>query len=150
MRQMILFLVIALTLLASLVATADPDTRERCITLEAPRLNIDPDLARSIVEVESNGNEKLIGKIGELSEWQLRPNFHMVRQGDTYHNCLVALRYLNSLYRARRATYGTAFFVAYNFGPSRTLTNPKQTAYFRKVMAAYTARKLARRIAHAY
>lgn len=110
------------------------------ITQSALENGIDPNLALAIAEVESQFNPSMVGALGEVGVFQLRPQFHSVVQGDVKQNIDTAMVYLARLkHRCRR--YGDAFFVCYNYGPSRRLARPNEVPYYRKVKAAQLRRQ---------
>lgn len=113
---------------------------ERYIVQEAKRNGIDPSLALAIAEVESRFNPHAVGSIGEIGLFQLRPEFHPVVPGRVRHNIRVATQYLAQLKR-QCAHYGEAYFVCFNYGPSRKLKYPQLFPYYSKVKAAQVKRQ---------
>ena len=116
------------------------------ISLDAQVSDVDPDIAVAIATVESGLNPKAIGKLGEVGVFQLRPEFHDVRKGDTHHNIAVGVAYLAEMKRSC-AKFKDAWFVCYNYGPHNKLKRPRQTAYYKRVMQALNEIKSKRHVA---
>lgn len=108
------------------------------INVHAVEVGIDPDLAVAIATTESSLNPKAIGGLGEIGLFQLRPEYHDVRFGDTEHNIKIAVSYLKTIQTKWEPKIGNAWFVMYNCGPYRPprvfIEQPKQTRYYRDVM----------------
>jgi soluble lytic murein transglycosylase-like protein len=114
---------------------------ERHIVMVAKAHGVDPYLALAIAEVESGMNPKMIGRIGEIGLFQLRPEYHRTLIGDVRANVYVAIRYLAKLKRDC-AHYGRAFYICYNLGPNYRrrdglpIQHPTLFSYYKKVEAA--------------
>lgn len=125
------------TVLISLGAVAEESEIRRIANEVAPRYRLDPKLVLAIIKVESNFNPKAIGKThGEVGLMQLRPRFHTCASFEERVNIECGVRYLKIIQRKFKHTYGDAWFVAYNTGPSIRLSFPKKSAYYRKVIYA--------------
>lgn len=134
-----------LCLLAALILDkANAETREEIeqqIVKTAVENNVDPTLALAIAEVESKFNVNAVGTRGELGLFQLRPEFHSVIKGATRNNIVVGIKYIALLQRKCKR-YGDAFFVCFNYGPNRRLSNPRHVAYYHKVKAIQYRRQV--------
>lgn len=108
---------------------------ESYIVKSSQKHHVDPRLALAIAEVESGFNPNMVGSLGEVGVFQLRPEFHSVVKGNTKQNIDVAIKYLAHLKR-QCGDYGDAFFVCYNYGPSRQLKHPKLFPYYKRVQLA--------------
>lgn len=108
------------------------------ISVQAIEAGIEPDYAVAIATVESSLNPKAIGQLGEIGLFQLRPEYHDVRLGQTKHNIKVAVNYLKEIRELWEPKVGNAWFVMYNCGPYRPprvfAENPRATRYYKKVM----------------
>jgi soluble lytic murein transglycosylase-like protein len=104
-------------------------TQIRVIALEH---GVDPDLAVAIATVESRIEPNTVGLKGEIGLFQLRPEYHPVVKGDVLNNIRTAIRYLAEL-KVSCASYGEAYFVCYNYGPSRKLNHPTLFPYYKRV-----------------
>lgn len=110
------------------------------IKIEAKRHGVNPELALAIAQVESRLNPKARGSKGEIGVFQLRPEYHAVSEGDVRNNIRTAIRYLAEL-KVTCAKYGSAYFVCYNYGPSRHLKHPRQFPYYKRVQFALNKRR---------
>jgi soluble lytic murein transglycosylase-like protein len=108
---------------------------KRTIVKVALAEGVDPNLALAIAEVESRFNPQTVGTLGELGIYQLRPEFHSVSLKDTHGNIVTGIRYLAKLKRVCNF-YGDAFFVCFNYGPTKRLKYPTLFPYYKKVMVA--------------
>jgi soluble lytic murein transglycosylase-like protein len=129
------YIMVVLLIISAITQGARAETVESVIVKAAEREGLNPALVLAIAEVESGMNPKAVGSLGEVGLFQLRPEYHDVRQGNVRHNIEVAVRYLAVL-KKQCAHYGDAFFVCYNYGPARPLKYPAKFPYYRKVMAA--------------
>lgn len=112
------------------------DSIQRLIASKAIQHNLDPNLIVAIARTESGLNPNAVGAKGEIGVFQLRPEFHDVRNGDTEHNIEVAIKYLSEIRTKWEPTYGNAWFIKYNLGPNyRQIKNPKLFPYYIKVMS---------------
>jgi len=92
-------------------------------------------LVYAIMMVESNGNPHVIGGLGEIGLFQLRPEFFI--EGASFNvveNTRVATNYLKKIKRLRRKQFPKSWFVFYNHGPYAKLRAPSKTEYYKKVM----------------
>ena len=103
---------------------------------------LDPDLALAIATVESGLNPNVVGGLGEIGLFQLRPQYHKVFKGHPEHNMLIGIAYLAELQKKYSRKYGDAWFVLYNYGPYNPPKYPRQTAYYKKVMKELNRLKL--------
>jgi soluble lytic murein transglycosylase-like protein len=106
----------------------------RSIRSIAVEVGIDPDFAVAVATVESGLNPKAVGSLGEVGLFQLRPEYHNVKKGNTSHNTRVALSYMMQLKSRYSGKYGSAWFVLYNYGPYNAPKRPTETKYYKKVM----------------
>lgn len=106
------------------------------IVSSAERHGIDPILAVSIAQVESNLDPCKIGDLGEYGLFQLRPEYHKTKLCDIDNHVETAVKYL--VYVKKRCTkkYGNAWFICFNTGPNRkhVIKKPKQFNYYIKVI----------------
>lgn len=100
--------------------------------------DINPVLALAIAKVESGFNRHKIGDVGEVGVFQLRPEFHKVKIGDTRHNIKVAIKYMVYVKKRCYNRYGEAWFICYNTGPNRKhiIKKPREFKYYKKVVEA--------------
>jgi hypothetical protein len=117
------YIMVVLLIISAITQGARAETVESVIVKAAEREGLNPALVLAIAS------------LGEVGLFQLRPEYHDVRQGNVRHNIEVAVRYLAVL-KKQCAHYGDAFFVCYNYGPARPLKYPAKFPYYRKVMAA--------------
>lgn len=108
---------------------------------------LDPDLALAIATVESGLNPNVVGGLGEIGLFQLRPEYHKVFKGHPEHNLLVGIAYLAELQKKYFKKYGDAWFVLYNYGPYNPPKFPKNTAYYKKVMKELNRLKIKKYLA---
>lgn len=139
-----------LYILSSILTEANAQTRieiERHIRAKAHAHGVQPELALAIVQVESSFNPNAVGGLGEIGLFQLRPEFHDVREGDVNHNITVAIKYLAEL-KQKCSHYGDAYFVCFNYGPNRAkLKHPRLFPYYQKVKTVQANRRQAYQIA---
>jgi len=102
------------------------------IRVTALEYGINPNLAVAIAQVESRIEPNAVGMHGEIGVFQLLPKYHAVQAGDVYSNVRVAMKYLAKLKR-KCGDYGSAFYVCYNYGPTRKLTHPTRFPYYKLV-----------------
>jgi soluble lytic murein transglycosylase-like protein len=114
---------------------------EFLIRQSAVRHGIDPELAVAIATVESKLNPEMVGGLGEIGLFQLRPEYHNVVQHDVYQNIETGVAYLAVLKRQCRK-YGPAYFVCYNYGPSRELKHPTKFKYYTLVITEMNRRSV--------
>lgn len=120
------------------------------ISQTAEVAGIDPDLAVAIATIESGLNPNAVGSShGELGLFQLRPEYHSTIAGNARHNMLVGIAYLLELKTRFKPKYGSAWFVAFNYGPTKVqkLKAPQETAYYHKVMREVNKLKVQRYLA---
>jgi soluble lytic murein transglycosylase-like protein len=114
------------------------------------KYGIDPALLYAIAKVESNFNERAVGSShGEIGLMQLRPTFFPTATFEPRQNMELAAKHLKKL-KKQCANMGPAWFVCYNVGASRKLTDPKRSPYYKKVTYAqrqYNRASPARRVA---
>lgn len=135
---MFLILVLSQSTLA-----AETKQLEKTIVREAKRAGIDPELALAIAKVESGLNDKMVGKLGEVGVFQLRPEYHAVVKGDTTNNIRVGVRYLAHLHDKCGRVYGAAYFICFNLGENyRRIRYPKLFPYYVRVMRALQTRTI--------
>lgn len=103
---------------------------------------LDPDLAVAIATIESGLNPNVVGGLGEIGLFQLRPEYHKVFKGHPEHNMLIGIAYLAELQKKYSKKYGDAWFVLYNYGPYNPPKQPKQTEYYKKVMKEFNRLKI--------
>lgn len=120
--------------LASSNVVASVKQNVRLEALQASlQYGIQYELLLAIIEVESNFNPLAIGKDGELGVMQLHPKWHSPKLGDIEGNIEKGTRFLHYIKQRFEPVYGDAWFVAYNFGPSRMLSDPRATEYYKRV-----------------
>jgi soluble lytic murein transglycosylase-like protein len=118
----------------------ETQTIQDTIVKVAMEEGIDPALALAIAETESNFNPKMIGSLGEIGVYQLRPEFHRVSRSNVSANIKTGIKYLVRLKRECNS-YGDAFFVCFNYGQAKKLKYPKLFPYYKKVMIAKQRRE---------
>src|SRR5690606_32727266 len=134
-------MIVAIMLLLSQEIKAD-NSIVKIIERKAMKYGIDPKLAVSIAMTESSLNPNAVGSLGEIGLFQLRPEFHDVKQGDIKHNVELAMRYLSYVKNRCLRRYDVAWFVCFNTGPNRKklIERPQEFSYYKKVMIAYEGR----------
>ena len=134
-------MIVTIMLLLSQEIKAD-DSIVKIIERKAVKYGIDPKLAVAIAMTESNLNPNAVGSLGEIGLFQLRPEFHDVKQGDIKHNVELAMRYLSYVKNRCLRRYDVAWFVCFNTGPNRKklIERPQEFSYYKKVMIAYEGR----------
>ncbi len=125
--------IVVLLVVVGAMTKASAETIEQTITRTALSEGVDPKLAVAIAKVESSLNPNAIGSLGEIGLFQLRPEYHVVKRGHIEGNVRVAVRYLAQLKR-QCARYGDAYFVCFNYGPTRQLKSPHTFPYYVRVM----------------
>lgn len=113
---------------------------ENQIRAASAAADLDPQLVLAIVEAESSFNPKARGQRGEVGLFQLRPEFHDVREGASLHNISVGIAYLSTVRSACSGRYGSAWFVCFNYGPYTKIESPKETEYYKRVIGIYKNR----------
>lgn len=113
---------------------ADQAEIKRTIVQVAKQEGIEPELALAIAQVESQFNAEMVGGLGEIGVFQLRPEFHRVSR-DSRTNIVTGIRYLRTLKRQCKS-YGDAYFVCFNYGQAKRLKYPRLFPYYKKVMLA--------------
>lgn len=115
----------------------------------APKYNIDPDLVKAVVQVESKYNAQAVGPIGERGLMQLHPKYY---EGDKYFDVELNLETgIKKLAKAKKHCahkLDKTFVVCYNAGVTggSRLKNPKQFDYYVKVMKQYNEYKQERKV----
>lgn len=96
-----------------------------------------PKLAVAIAKTESGLNPYVIGDLGEIGLFQLRPEFHDVKLGNIRYNIEIAIRYLKYIESRCQSKYGEAWFICYNTGPNRSnlVQYPLEFPYYKKVIS---------------
>jgi len=135
MKDIFYYLIIVAVVILSLTITARADV-ETLIRKTAIEEGIDPDLAVAIARVESGLDNRTIGKLGEVGVYQLRPEYHHVRNGDLRSNVRTGIRYLRYVKEQCQPRYGSAWFICYNLGPNHQVKHPTKFPYYVRVKAA--------------
>jgi len=107
---------------------------EQAVRAEAVRAGISPELALAIMRVESGGRPYVIGGLGEIGLFQLRPEFHPSVTFNYIQNAKLAMEYLAKIKARHGGRYPNSWFVFYNTGPNKKLDNIRKTSYYKKVM----------------
>ncbi len=149
MSKALFFLTVILSFLLFLLITqkAGGQTRaeiEETVTASALEHGVDPDLAMAIMEVESSGNPKAVGALGERGLFQLRPEFYpQAATADVPYHVDTAVRSLSRMRTLCGPAFGDAFFLCHNTGVAgaRKLQNVRATRYYKKVTKIYNERK---------
>jgi soluble lytic murein transglycosylase-like protein len=131
----VLVLAIGCVYTPNVFAQSNQNQIENYIVQSAKVHHINPKLALAIAKVESGLNPQMIGSLGEVGVFQLRPEYHEVIVGDVKQNIDVAMNYLEKL-KHQCSSYGDAFFVCYNYGPTRILKHPRLFPYYKRVQYA--------------
>lgn len=100
---------------------------------------LDPNVALSVAEVESNFNPKVVGSLGEVGIFQIRPEFYKMfsrkQLMSTETNVMLGVKllasYKNSCYHKEDITY----LICYNYGPAnaKKVRYPHLFPYVKKV-----------------
>lgn len=121
------------------VSRADREVVAAALLTASLETGVDHDLLQAIAVVESGRNPRAVGALGEVGLFQLRPEyFGAAASPDPAVNATAAAKYLARIRTRCERVYGRAWFVCFNTGPNRSvkLKEPKQFAYYKKVMAA--------------
>lgn len=110
--------------------------------------NINPKLIESIIEVESKGNPRATGSLGEVGLMQIRPEYWKGPMSlyEPELNIAIGTKKLNKLKKYSKQL-GSYYFVAWNLGPTGALKYNKKRAikkfvYARKVDKVYNSKVL--------
>ena len=111
------------------------------ITMLSPQYDIDPRLANSIVQIESQYNPKARGKLGELGLFQIRPEFskHSAKElMDIEINIREGLTKLKEAQTRCSHKLDLTWVICYNYGitNARKVRFPKSFPYYKKLMVA--------------
>ncbi len=139
-----------ITCLLLLSTTAFADSKGSIVSkirTVAATNGLDPDFAIAIATVESGLNPEAVGALGEVGLFQLRPEYHDVKPGNTSHNIKVAVLYLAHLKQRWGSKYPDSWFVLYNYGPGNAPKAPTKTEYYKKVMLELGKIKFSRYVA---
>ena len=112
------------------------------LELFAPVYDIDPNLAKAVVQVESQYEPSAIGPVGEIGLFQIRPEYSRLSAQDLHSielNIHEGLRKLAKAKRDCKHKHDKTFVVCYNAGVTggSNLRRPKQFPYYKKVMDEY-------------
>lgn len=105
--------------------------------ITATKYGVDPILVLAIIQVESKGNPKATGGLGEIGLMQLRPEFH---SGVTYeigNNIRYGVRYLAHIKDRCPNRNDLEWITCYNKGTAKRLKHPTYNRYYKRVMAEY-------------
>ena len=102
---------------------------------------IDPALTQSIITVESKGNPKAIGSVGERGLMQIRPEFVPETALQLMQPCTNIRRGTKLLSEIKKKYGGidNSFVICYNLGMTgcKKIKHPRKFAYYKKVMDEY-------------
>lgn len=136
--KLLMILIILIIQLIYMVGEASQKLTSKQIEIHivntALKYGVEPELALAIANVESRMNPSAVGSLGEIGIYQLRPEYHDVKHGNTYHNIDVAIKYLAFL-KSKCSRFGEAYFICYNNGPYRSPKHPTQFPYYKRVIA---------------
>lgn len=119
-------------------AKAEPKLVSEIIEVVSAKHNIDPLLVKAIIVVESRGNPYMIGSQGEVGLMQIHPRWHRNVTAEIRGNIELGVSYLAHVRERCRDRYpGLTWLVCYNNGPNRTVEDPANTKYYKKVMTVY-------------
>lgn len=118
------------------------------ILTHAPVYNIDPMLAAAVVHTESSFRPEVIGPVGEVGLFQVRPEFSEYTAEelkDIEVNVQEGLRILSEAKQRCPHQKDKMFVVCYNTGirGGYKIQKPKEFAYYRKVFSKYKELKVA-------
>lgn len=113
------------------------------IYLYAMQYNIDPDIVKAVVAVESNFNVNAVGSVGELSLMQLNPTsfpgYTKEQLKNPYLNIKLGVEYLSKLKQSCVHKDNDTYLVCYNLGSYKAtkVKHPKLWPYYKKVKKKY-------------
>lgn len=100
---------------------------------------LDPNVALSVAEVESNLNPEVVGSLGEVGVFQIRPEFYTMfsrkQLMSTETNVMLGVKllagYKNTCFHKEDVTY----LICYNYGPAnaKRVKHPHLFPYVKKV-----------------
>lgn len=108
---------------------------------------IEPDLALSVVTVESGGNINAIGTHGELGLFQVMknnfPGLNKKKLLDPYVNSILGINLLAEAKRNCKHKIDHLYLLCYNLGQAKAskVKFPKKWPYYNKVISEYKKRK---------
>jgi soluble lytic murein transglycosylase-like protein len=105
--------------------------------------NIDPHLALSVIQVESNFDPYTIGTLGEIGLFQIRPEFVTIASKDLFDVETNIRTGISLLAKKKKHCSHKEFIVCYNAGieGAKKIKNPKEFPYYKKVMKVYATYK---------
>jgi soluble lytic murein transglycosylase-like protein len=136
MKNIYWLLIIYIGIAFAQICRADQASEETTIRQVAKQEGFDADLAVAVAKVESKLNPNVVGTQGEISVYQLKPNYHPVVNGlDTLTNARVAIRYMKQIKQRFEPKYGDAWIIFYNLGPNykKQIKYPRLFPYYVKV-----------------
>jgi soluble lytic murein transglycosylase-like protein len=104
----------------------------------AEQTGMDANLLLAVAYVESHYNPRKTGSLGEVGLMQLRPEFHDGVDYSVIGNLTMAANYMKELRVICKHKADLTWLTCYNAGPYNKISQPKQTAYYKAVLAAYT------------
>jgi soluble lytic murein transglycosylase-like protein len=117
-------------------------TLASCILFYSLLNNIDPNITKAIIKIESNGNPFLIGKNGDSGLLQIRHQFVPESQKQLLQSCTNIKRGVELLKQAKDKCVhklNNTWLVCYNVGISggKKIKRPTNFIYYKKVMSEF-------------
>jgi soluble lytic murein transglycosylase-like protein len=108
----------------------------------APEYNIDPNLAAAVIQTESSFRPHVVGPVGEVGLFQVRPEFSPYTAEELFDpeiNVKEGLRILSEAKKRCPHQGDKKFVICFNVGitGSRKIQNPQEFKYYQKVYAQY-------------
>lgn len=113
-------------------------TLASCILFWSFLNGVDPNVTKAVIQVESSGNPKAVGSIGEQGLMQIRPEFvkySSLQLRNSCTNIMVGTEILGRLKKQFPLYPHVSYVSAYNLGPSkfRKIKYPLLFKYYKKV-----------------
>jgi soluble lytic murein transglycosylase-like protein len=117
------------------------------IYAHAPTFNIDPNLAMAVAHTESSFRPNVIGPVGEVGIFQVRPEFSEYTAEELFIpeiNVLEGLRILSNAKQRCPHKDKKMFVICFNTGVrgSYKIQNPHEFRYYQKVYSKYQELKV--------
>jgi soluble lytic murein transglycosylase-like protein len=108
----------------------------------APDYNIDPNLAAAVIQTESSFRPDVVGSVGEVGLFQVRPEFSPYTAEELFDpetNIKEGLRILSEAKQRCPHQGDKKFVICFNTGVrgGYKIQNPQEFRYYRKVYAQY-------------
>ncbi len=107
-------------------------------------MGIDPHIALAVAKVESNFNPNIVGSIGEIGLFQVRPEYVKGFTRDElfnpHTNIIVGINKIKEVQNAcRHVGSNIDYIVCYNVGVTggKRMRNPRRFSYMKKIYKVY-------------